>query len=98
MFRYYRAAVFFVFLLCTLGASAQDSDLDSLIKALPSMAADSNKVKVLNDISWQLLSLSRYEEAEKYARESRSLAQKVNFPFGEVRALTRIGLSYYDRG
>jgi tetratricopeptide (TPR) repeat protein len=76
-----------------LGALAQDSKLDSLLKALPH-SRDTMKVNVLNQIS------KRYwyadpPKARQYAGEALKLSRTIRFGKGEALAYNNMGIGYY---
>lgn len=83
---------------CTMTAHAQDAYVDSLEKAVVKMPGDTNKVKALNEISWELLFQSKYDEARSYANKALALSDTLHYLLGSVKAITRLGLADYDQG
>ncbi|QHT65595.1 tetratricopeptide repeat protein [Rhodocytophaga rosea] len=72
-------------------ASAQNTQvIDSLQQVLSADIADSSKVIVLGELSWEY-HIHHKEKALQYARQELTLAEKINFPKG-------IGLGYLDQG
>jgi tetratricopeptide (TPR) repeat protein/DNA-binding CsgD family transcriptional regulator len=90
---HYKAIALLLGILFSLGALAQDSKLDSLLKALPH-SRDTMKVNVLNQIS------KRYwyadpPKARQYAGEALKLSRTIRFGKGEALAYNNMGIGYY---
>ncbi|HXC05235.1 MAG TPA: tetratricopeptide repeat protein, partial [Bacteroidia bacterium] len=78
--------------------SAQDQHkIDSLLKALPSCKEDTNKVRVLVDLSWEI-SYNDLKEGIRYAEQGRVLADKLHDTRGLIRAYHDLGSIYVDMG
>jgi len=76
--------IFFVALLCQLGAAAATKDsLTSIVNALP---ADTQRVKVLNELAYLFIEEDS-AKAVHYINESLLLAKKLNFKKGYIKAL-----------
>ena len=72
----------------------QGQDLvDSLLLELPRAKMDSNKVNLLNAIAGEYTNLYD-EKGKKYAQQSASLSEKINFKSGEADSYEIIGKFY----
>lgn len=88
-----------IFLLSAFMARAQqDPVMDSLYKALAASAEDTNKVWVLNELSWELLNNGDYDTALALARNGKTLAEEINFSTGVSSSLNKMGLIYFNLG
>lgn len=84
--------VVFAWCLCSLlPLAAQSSFADSLLQVLPSTAADTHKVHLLNDLAWEY-KFEKPEEARQYLQQSINLAKKITFPKGEAQAYNNLGV------
>lgn len=70
------------------------SKIDSLKVALLNSKADTNKVKNLNDLSWELKNQNP-DSSIALAKQALLLAEKLNWKKGIAQAYHLIGLSYY---
>ena len=78
--------VFFLLLLIQLPAQKYGQALtDSMIAALPAMKEDTNKVKALIMLVYELHQ-SDFSIAEKYSQQSIAMAKKIQWPKGEANA------------
>src|SRR5258705_4268682 len=66
--------------------------LDSLLNVLKTAKEDTNKVKVLNDLSRQLRSTSDFNKAKKYSDAALLLSEKLNFKSGKLSAYNGLGI------
>lgn len=82
--------------LCGNYVLAQEN-VDSLKNVLNEAIQDTNRVKTLNRLSWNLRSIDP-ALAMSYALESKSLAEKLSFDKGRGDALNNIGVLHYRRG
>ena len=91
--------VFFIFcwLLCSL-FYAQSHKADSLLLLLNKSTADTNKVKLLNDLSAELISNGNSKSAITHLNEAKELAQKLNYKRGIASAYNKIGYAYWLSG
>ena len=86
--------LFIGFGLCVLhfNAVSQNNDLvDSLTQALPLSKSDSNKVKLLNDLAWEL-KISDPEKARIYLDSSARLSEKLDYVKGQGQAYNNRGV------
>ncbi|HPH82595.1 MAG TPA: adenylate/guanylate cyclase domain-containing protein [Flavobacteriales bacterium] len=77
---------------CIAQKQGQDR-IDSLILVLPSMSEDSNKVKMLEEISFSSYSINP-QQGLKYGFESLNLAKLIKWDKGIARAYNTIGINY----
>ena len=70
---------------------------DSLKASLAESARDSNRVKTLNRLAWNLRSIDP-KQAMGYALESEKLALEIHFDKGRGDAFNTIGVLHYRRG
>lgn len=91
-------ALFSLLLYFAPGAKAQSPYVDSLLQELKIAKNDTNKVKLLNELCWELAYL-KTEDAIQYGKNSISLSRKLKYPGGESTGhyyLSRIYLDYGD--
>ena len=81
--------IFTVFFL-----SAQQKTIDSLHRVLNSAKEDTNKVKILNEITSNYLQLPDYKNALKFGEDSRLLAEKLSFETGAAAAYGNLVIIY----
>lgn len=92
---------FLLFLLiCSVNCitQGQNRKIDSLNSILKTAKEDSNKVKILNTLSWTFCAQSNYNRADSFAKEGLQLAEKLNFKKGEADAYGNKGSIYCDMG
>lgn len=75
--------------------SIQSDSLRSLLKTSPN---DTNKIKILNTISENLINADSYDSAAYYADQARTLAERLNFKSGNAASLRMLGISFTCRG
>jgi serine phosphatase RsbU (regulator of sigma subunit) len=85
-----------LFLFLTGITLAQDAYVDSLKQVLRDLPADSLRVNTLNDIAAAIYG-SDPDEAIRYSREAKELAERISFRRGEALAYKNIGLGHYFR-
>ncbi len=71
--------------------------IDSLIAALKSSKHDTNKVRLLNSLSYKLIDFDTTKSLY-YGTEARNLSVKLNFKRGLANAYNNIELLYYNLG
>lgn len=93
-----RYCLFFVvfFAVCQLSL-AQNSTSDSLKNELKIAESDSQRVNILNEISYNLFQTNP-DEAISYGEQAKELATEINFQKGLAYANKNIGLGYYMQG
>lgn len=67
--------------------------VDSLIKELPKVNIDSNKVKLLNQISYYYQRIDPYKGLD-YGRKGYKISEKINWEFGKANILNSMGNNY----
>lgn len=72
-------------------------DIDSLKAALVEAPRDSNRVKTLNELAWNLRSIDP-KMAMAYASDAAKLAQEIHYDKGRGDAYNAIGIIHYRRG
>lgn len=94
----YSILLFFSLLfLLIVSASAQETQLDSLIRAMEKMKNDTSKVNAFNAISKKYFTINS-ELSVFYGLQSSALAKKLNFKKGIALAYKNIGIGYYYLG
>ncbi len=88
----------YLFLFFLFFCFAQNQKIDSLKQVLTKTGDDTNKVTLLNKLSFNLKLLSRFDEGLKYAEESKALAQKLDFKIGLIRACSGCGVLNFYKG
>lgn len=71
--------------------------IDSLIAELPSAALDTNKVNLLNSISWDYKRIDP-EKGVEYGEQGAALANQINWTKGKAKAQISIGTNYFFSG
>ncbi|MBZ5859262.1 adenylate/guanylate cyclase domain-containing protein [Flavihumibacter profundi] len=71
---------------------AQDNQVDSLKKILLYQKEDTNRVKILNQLSSLTI---KTPEAIEFAKEAVSLSEKISYPKGKALGLKNLGLYYF---
>lgn len=84
-------------LLLHIAAFSQNHKIDSLITVLKSAKEDTNKVKLLSKLSNSLF-MSAPDDAVNYARQSLSLAEKLDYKKGIIAGYQNIAGYYYRKG
>ncbi len=93
-------AAFFVVLLCSLvgarqaHAQKQGQELiDSFVRILPALPDDSNKVKILNKVSYEYTQTNT-SEGIAYGQKALALAKKLGWKKGLADAYNSLGANY----
>jgi two-component system, NarL family, sensor histidine kinase UhpB len=79
-------------------AQERKREIDSLMNILETAAKDTNKVKILNNLSRIFVETKQYTASRKYADEAMVLAEKLNYKRGIAFAYYNIGLNYEYQG
>jgi serine phosphatase RsbU (regulator of sigma subunit) len=74
---------------CFIGINVKGENLDSLLKVESGLINDTNKVKILNQISTIYLEDS-FIESLKYSKKSLRLAQQLNYKDGILKSLINL--------
>lgn len=67
--------------------------IDSLLKELPGLADDSNKVRLLNNLSNEYRVINPYEGI-RHGEDALALAEQLGFRRGQARANAALGVNY----
>lgn len=90
--------IIFLFLFGTCcSIAAQKNVIDSLQEVLKTSKEDTNKVNVLNALSYELL-YSDIDTTLYYTRLAIDLSEKLNYPSGLASAFLRLGQAYNNLG
>lgn len=89
--------IFCLLQLLVINVSAQDKQLDSLIRAMEKMKFDTSKVNALNTISKKYFTINP-ELSIFYGLQSSALAKKINFNRGLALAYKNTGIGYFYKG
>jgi tetratricopeptide (TPR) repeat protein len=95
----YKISLFF--LACVLYGSicfSRSDTVDSLQTLLKTVKEDSSRVNVLNDLSWELITVGDYAKATEHANEAIQLSEKLNWKKGLALSLNTIGIIYWYQG
>ena len=87
----------FLFLFFVFSVQAQFSNIDSCLKELPHCGEDTNKVLLLNSISWDT-SFQNLKAAMAYAEQGLVLARQLNYKKGLAELNLTMGAVYMDMG
>jgi len=71
--------------------------VDSMLNVLNTSAEDTNKVRLLDNISYEYCG-NLYDSAIYYAELELALSQKLHYKFGEASAYNAIGMANDDKG
>src|SRR5437764_15379470 len=71
------------------------SSFDSLLVKLTASNENTDKVILLNNLSWQLMKQGKYAKAKKFCSMASLLSRKLNYSIGEANAFNNIGNIYY---
>ncbi|QHT65242.1 tetratricopeptide repeat protein [Rhodocytophaga rosea] len=91
---------FFLFLLSqpTFPSHAQQNKIDSLEKQLANMPADTNRVILLNKLTYQYFTWGTdTSKTKSYAQQCLQLAHQLRYNYGIGQAYTALGNYYYSR-
>lgn len=78
-------------------SAAQNNRIDSLRSMLKSAGEDTNKVNILNALSYELL-YSNSDTTIYYATLAKNLSEKLNYTRGTASAYLRLGQAYNNLG
>jgi serine phosphatase RsbU (regulator of sigma subunit)/Tfp pilus assembly protein PilF len=88
----------FILSLFSIESMAQQKEIDSLLTILKNAKEDTNKVKLLNQISWESTNISNYDSALNYVKQAIVLAKKLNYKKGIANAYNQFGNIYSEQG
>jgi tetratricopeptide (TPR) repeat protein len=92
----YKVLLTFALALLTFAGYAQlrgQARLDSLLAVLPKAKSDTNKVLLLDNISWEYKSINP-DEGIKYGKLQLALSQQLRWPKGIALSYNRMGSNY----
>lgn len=92
-----KALIFFILIAVTGNVHAQQTEIDSLLKALPHAAQGKPRIDLLNKIAYSYTLLS-VEEAEKFVKQSLLESRASRYNDGLAKAYRLLGSIYYIRG
>src|SRR3954470_10064896 len=78
-------------------SAAQSNTIDSLQAILKTAEQDTNKVNILNTLSYELL-YSNTDTTIYYATLAKNLSEKLNYSRGTASAYLRLGQAYNNLG
>lgn len=81
-----------------ISLQGQSPKIDSLRTMVATGPDDTLKVKKLNSLVWQLKNAGEYQEAFKYAAQSKDLAEKLKFKRGLADMHLNLGVLYKHTG
>jgi len=92
-----------ILFLCHLIGLTQNKFIDSLQQELRKTANDTNKVKLLGDISWEFMNNGNYDSALFYSNGELKLASSPllngwEWPKGVALANNGLGVIYFNKG
>jgi len=86
------------FILSTITLFSQQNNLiDSLEQCLKTAKADTNKINILDDLSWNLCYADQ-NKALQYAQQQLALSKKINYKKGEANAYVNLGSVSFLKG
>ncbi len=84
------------FSLCSSQALSQCYKIDSLLRVIPYLSrTDTLRIDALNQLAEEYLASQRESNAEYYAKQALTIAEKINYPTGEGDAHFLLGKIYY---
>src|ERR1051326_1351663 len=83
---------FIVFFTASILSFSQQSETDSLQKVLLTAKSDTNKVKTLVKLCWNLEDVGDYAKAKQYADSSLALSLKLNYKKGAANSYNESGI------
>ncbi len=91
---------FFIFLLfiVRIVSLAQTPKIDSLLNELQTIKEDTSKIKILDKLSTEFISLTDNESAMKYVDKELVLSQKVNYKKGIANSFMNYSSIYRSHG
>ncbi len=92
------SAIILITLISGSDIFSQSSKTDSLLQVLKTAKQDTNKVKSLDALSWELQNKGEYEKAMQYANDALSLSEKISFKKGIADSYNSIGIIYTRQG
>ena len=93
-----RLVLLLFFISYSLYFSAQQHKVDSLYHVLKTAKEDTNKVKVLNNLSRILYSMGSYTQSDSFAKIALQGAERLNYKPGLSTAYRNIGNVYWSLG
>lgn len=92
-FHSYTLFIFFTILFSEQAISQQSSIIDSLLHQLKSSQSDSEKVVILNDLSWEWVSAD-INKSKTYANAALSIAVKTKFQAGIASSYNMLATAF----
>src|SRR5258707_6437361 len=88
----------FLYCIQTLAQKSGQDPIDSMLRILPTLKEDSNKVKFILTMSQQYYYSSKLDEGIVYLKEGLLLAEKINWKKGIAKCNNNLGLFISDTG
>ncbi|MDH5366149.1 MAG: tetratricopeptide repeat protein [Cyclobacteriaceae bacterium] len=92
-----RSILILPILLFSFSTQAQETIIDSLLNEIQQSPDDTNKVKLFNKLSFEVVYTS-HQKALEYAESALSLSNELNYPTGRAEALYKIGIVFMFKG
>ena len=80
----------FLFFLAAQNLFSQNSETDSLLKVLQTQKEDTNKIRLLNELSYKLILTDDYDKAMKYSNDAIMISEKLIQQASDVPLLISI--------
>jgi tetratricopeptide (TPR) repeat protein len=90
--------ILFAVVLAGFSLPAQHPASDSLAKLISAAPPDSQKVKWLNQLTWECFGNAGYEQGMRLAIEAATLSEKLAYPDGLAAAWNNIGIAHKNLG
>lgn len=97
MINRYNIFLIVLFWFFTTVLYGQNAKIDSLLNILPTLAQDTNRVNVLNDLSWKFHKIDT-EQTLCYSNQALELAKAIQYPKGIGRALNLSAIFFSGQG
>jgi tetratricopeptide (TPR) repeat protein len=95
LYSFFVLLTFATILLFNKSLFAQNKQIETLLGMLETAKEDTQKVKILNDLSKKLRPVGKYDEALKYASEGKELSEKLKYKKGLATSYNNIGMVKY---
>jgi tetratricopeptide (TPR) repeat protein/two-component sensor histidine kinase len=90
--------IFTSFFLAPAWSYGQQATIDSLLRLLPAMGADTGRAGLMNTLSWKYWETGQYDLADTYADGARKLSEQLGFDIGVAKAQNELGMVQESRG
>ncbi|MBK7666333.1 MAG: tetratricopeptide repeat protein [Sphingobacteriaceae bacterium] len=95
--QYLRFPIFILFFILPFSfiKAQEQTIIEKLTKEIATAKEDTNRIKKLDKLTWNLLSNGEFETAKKYILETKELSDKLHFKRGQIYYHNNLGLYYY---